>query len=450
MENPQTYSSPPLNYLIYGHPGTGKRTYASQLAVSLADQLPIEEVVSWPAPQLYDRYQALVNEGQLFFLVMHPGWSYADMIERCLFQSDTVIVHDGILKQLATEARGNLIEHLLQQQPGVLPSMDFKDLYSGFLSHLQQNGDHHPTLGTKDPFLLHSIQKNGDILLRKPKTYQVIRIKRSKIRQLFLAQQKTEDPQTFSARWQAILEGENGSAFAAVWAQFAHYQEAFAEPLEPIVPAEVDPYRDIQMEILPPGVLQASKKYVLILEHVHLIEPQILFGDALPILDSRRREGCRCAQSVLLPGSKTSFTLPPNLFLIGTAQQMPTWSEDSAYLMSKAFQFVHLDANSRHQDWPKINSLATVDLWKAINRVIARHKGEAFQFPGGAFQDCKTFDDVSALFGSRILPYIEWLSRTDKQLHEVMLNELLGPKANDLDGLEKWKPADFIAISKVK
>lgn len=448
MEHPQAYTSPPLNYLVHGHPGTGKRTYASQLAVSLADQLPLEEVASWPAPQLYDRYQTLVNEGQIFFLVMHPGWSYADMIERCLFQSDTVIVHDGILKQLATEARGNLIEHLLQEQPGVLPNIDFKDLYSGFLGHLQQSGDQQPTLGAKDPFLLHSIQKNGDILLRKPKTFQVIRIKRSKIRQLFLAQQKTEDPQTLSTRWQAILEGENGSAFAAVWAQFAYYQQAFAEPTGPIEPTEVDPYLDIQMDILPPGVLQASKKYVLILEHIHLIEPQNLFGDALPILDSRRREGCRCAQSVLLPGSKTSFTLPPNLFLIGTAQHMPNWSENSAYLMSKAFQFVHLDANSRHQDWPKIKTLATVDLWHAINRVIARHKGDALQFPGGAFQDCKTTDDVKALFAHRILPYIEWLGGTDKQLHEVMLKELLGSKADDLDDLAKWKLADFVAISK--
>ena len=449
MENSQAYKSPPLNYLVHGHPGTGKRTYATQLAVSLADQLPFEEVATWPAPQLYDRYQMLVNEGQIFFLVMHPGWSYADMIERCLFQSDTVIVHDGILKQLATEARGNLIEHFLQQQPGVLPSIDFKDIYAGFLSHLQESGDQNPTLGEKDPFLLHSIQKNGDILLRKPKTYQVIRIKRSKIRQLFLAQQKTEDPQSLSTKWQAILEGENGSAFAAVWAQFAYFQQAFAEPLGPIEPTEVDPYMDIQMDILPPGVLQSSKKYVLILENIHLIEPYILFGDALPILDSRRREGCRCAQSVLLPGSKTSFTLPPNLFLIGTAQHIPTWSEESAYLMSKAFQFVHLDANSRHQDWPKIKSLATFDLWSAINRVIARHKGEALQFPGGAFQDCKTIGDIKALFSHRILPYIEWLGGTDKQLLEVMLKELFRSKADDLEGLHKWKLADFIAISKV-
>ncbi len=448
MENHQAYTSPPLNYLVHGHPGTGKRTYASQLAVSLADQLPFEEVASWPAPQLYDRYQTLVNEGQLFFLVMHPGWSYADMIERCIFLPDNVIVHDGILKQIATEARGNIIEHLLQQQPDILPSVDFKELYTGFLNHLQESGDQNPTLGTKDPFLLHSIQKNGDILLRKPKTYQVIRIKRSKIRQLFIAQQKAEDQQSLSAKWQGILEGENGSAFAAVWAQFANYQQAFTEPVEHTEPFTVDPYQDIQMDILPPGVLQSAKKYVMILEHMHMIEPEILFGDALPILDSRRREGCRCAQSVLLPGSKTSFTLPPNLFLIGTSQQIPLWSENIASMMSKAFQFVHLDANSRHQDWPKIKSLATLDLWNAINRVILRNKGDALQFPGGAFQDCKTIKDIRALFSNRVLPYIAWLAGREQGLHKTMLNELLGDKVKSLDELKKWKLADFIAISK--
>ncbi len=448
MQESSEYTSPPLNYLVYGHPGTGKRTYASQLAVSLADQLPLEEVMTWPAPELYDRYHALVNEGQLFFLSMHPGWTYADMIERCLFLQDNVVVHDGILKQIATEARGNLIEHLLQEQPGVLPSVDFKEIYGRFIEFLQENGEISPVKRGQNAFLLHSVTKNGDILLRKPKTYQVIRIKRSKLRQLYVAQQKDSDPEVVAAKWQNILEGENLPAFEAIWSQFTNYQLAFSIPPDPVEISDPDPYQDIQMDILPAGVLQSSKKYVLILEHIHLIEPQALFGDALPILDSRRREGCRCAQSVILPGSKTSFTLPPNLFIIGISQQIPTWTPDISFLMSKVFQFVHLDANQRHQDWPSIRSVSTLDLWNAINAVITTHTEPSLQFPGGAFQDCGTVKDLQALFRQRILPYLEWLAGKDKQLHQTLLHDLLGDLADHPLNIHQWKLADFKVISK--
>ncbi|MCF8236557.1 MAG: AAA family ATPase [Saprospiraceae bacterium] len=448
MQESTDYTSPPLNYLIHGHPGTGKRTYASQLAVALADQLPLDEVLNWPAPELYNRYQALVNEGQLFFLTMHPGWTYADMIERCLFQENNVIVHDGILKQIATEARGNLIEHLLQAEPGIMPSVDFKELYTRFVEHLQENGEISSVKGVPNPFLLHSIMKNGDILLRKPKTFQVIRIKRSKLRQLYVVQQEESDPQVVSTKWQNILEGENLPAFEAIWSQFNSYQMAYSEATQPVEIPGPDPYLDIQMDILPSGVLQSSKKYVLILEHIQMIEPQALFGDALPILDSRRREGCRCAQSVILPGSKTSFTLPPNLFMIGISQQIPSWSDEVAFLMSKVFQFVHLDANQRHQDWPVIRSVSTLDLWNAINAVITTHRSPSLQFPGGAFQDCSTVKDLQALFAKRVLPYLEWLSGNDAQLHQNILQDLLGPLAVHPENIHQWKLADFKRISR--
>lgn len=447
MEKSKTYSSPPLNYLIYGHPGTGKRTYASQLAVSLADQVPCSEVAAWPPPQLYDRYNALVNEGQICLLVMHPGWTYADLIERCLFLSDNVVVHDGVLKQMATEARGNLIEHLLQQKPEIVPDVDFKELYTGFLHHLQKTGEQIPAVGNQDPFFLHSIQKNGDILLRKPKTFQLIRIKRSKIRQLFLIQQNEVDPQVVTTRWQAILTGENASAFEAVWSQFAQFQHVFAAASTVPEATGDDPYQDIQMDILPQGVLQAAKKYILIMEHMDTIDPQQIFGDVLPMLDSRRREGCRCAQTALLPGSKTGFALPPNLFLIGTASSIPNWTEGKAFLMSKVFRFIHLDAQNRPQEWPRIRSLSTQALWQSINRVILEHRGAALQFPGGAFQDCHSLEHIRDLFSNRILPYFEWLAHEDGSLHDLMLKDLLGPLVSSQDKLREWKLADFVAIA---
>lgn len=448
MPEPEFQPGPPLNYLVYGPPGTGKRTYASQLAVSLADQVPLDEVQKLSHAQLYERYHLLVNEGQLVFLAMHAGWSYENMVERCLFEQENVIVHDGILKQLATEARGNLIEHLLQVQPDVLPNTDFKDVFSGFLQHLKGQEQAVVQLPDQEPFLIHSILKNGDILLRRPKTFQVIRVKRSIIRRLFTSVQKARDPQKLAARLDELLAGENIPAFEAVWAQFSSFQQAYAEAMRPVVPEPslADPYREVQMDLLPDGVLQSSKKYVLILEHIHLVDPNDLFGDALTMLDSRRREGCRCAQSVLLPGSKTPFTLPPNLFIIAIAPHIPAWSTDLAFLMNKTFYFIPVQSNERDQDWPVIRSIRTKDFWQAINKVIHRHADQTLSYPGAAFQDCHHLKGLKSLLSSRILPYLQWVALVRDLDLSVLYRDLFGSHADSLNRLDQWKTDDFQAI----
>jgi len=61
-----------------------------------------------------------------------------------------------------------------------------------------------------------------------------------------------------------------------------------------------------------------AKRHVLIIDEMDRGDVISIFGETLSILNSSKREGAPEAQAVIMPYSKTYFSLPPNLYLIGT------------------------------------------------------------------------------------------------------------------------------------
>ena len=104
-----------LNQIIYGAPGTGKTYHTVNYALSILEDIPLDQLQKEPRRYLIQRFQAYQNTGQVAIITFHQSFSYEDFIEGIkplTTENQEVIyeIQDGILKKMALQAAQ--IEHL--------------------------------------------------------------------------------------------------------------------------------------------------------------------------------------------------------------------------------------------------------------------------------------------------------------------------------------------------
>lgn len=99
----------PLNRILYGPPGTGKTYNAISHAVSIINGSEIEENENRKIVK--NKYEELVNEGQIQFVTFHQSYSYEEFVEGIkpytLAGQVNYEIVDGIFKKISILARDN-------------------------------------------------------------------------------------------------------------------------------------------------------------------------------------------------------------------------------------------------------------------------------------------------------------------------------------------------------
>jgi 5-methylcytosine-specific restriction protein B len=71
----------PLNTILYGPPGTGKTYHTAIYAVSIIEKLPIGEVEKWSYDEVMEKYRKHYSDGRISFTTFHQSYGYEDFIE---------------------------------------------------------------------------------------------------------------------------------------------------------------------------------------------------------------------------------------------------------------------------------------------------------------------------------------------------------------------------------
>lgn len=99
----------PLNFILYGAPGTGKTYSTAQYAVSIAKDSP--SLVSSTRASLMKDYRAFVDCGRICFTTFHQSYGYEDFIQglrpKCGSSSLSFDYVDGIFKRIANRAESD-------------------------------------------------------------------------------------------------------------------------------------------------------------------------------------------------------------------------------------------------------------------------------------------------------------------------------------------------------
>lgn len=198
--------------------------------------------------------------------------------------------------------------------------------------------------------------------------------------------------------------------------------EDFIEGIKPLKPQEGD--MSIKYEVKPgifkrlvtKAALQPSpeKKHVLIIDEINRGNISQIFGELITLIEDDKRKGREEELEVTLPYSGERFSVPDNLYIIGTMNTADRSVEALDTALRRRFSFVEMQANATH---PEIRSdvringqtfdfkevLATIN--KRLEKLIGRdHQiGHSYFLPRNGW----TWEDYRKTFSYKIIPLLQ-------------------------------------------
>lgn len=314
-----------LNQILYGPPGTGKTYRVIREAAAIIAGQPITDDVA--AKKAYDQACA---EWRVRLATFHQSFSYEDFIEgiRPMMDETGVArfeVRDGIFKDVATDA----LFACLERVPKAFADDGFEFRWSALIQEIDATGELEiPGLSETRWKLIKT--KKGNLEIVNSKTGKEFSCSRSVLTKIW---NKLSPQMSINSSESQMAYGKPGHhhVIAAVY----NYMQTLRPlgqsatqgtlPLPELPTVEPDKAETVltYLELGPASgwQLRTDKNfppYVLIIDEINRGNISRIFGELITLIEDDKREGETNALRVTLPSSREPFTVPPNLYLLGT------------------------------------------------------------------------------------------------------------------------------------
>jgi len=352
-----------LNTILYGPPGTGKTYLTTDLAVQI---IKSEEFVEGDHAHNKSIYDELVKQEKVVFTTFHQSTSYEDFIEgiKPVMTEDEAEdeaedergeiqyeIQNGIFKQLIekienrkklkeTDALSFDIPKEKFEQPVNKISLGDSTNESDqkIYEYCIQNdciaigfGEDIDFTGITDTIEIRERFKNAGIDVESASDFNVAAIQRLI---LWMQPEQLVLVSNGNKRIRAIGEVSGDYYFdkdtPIRYSQFREVKWLYSDidiPIKEVYPKRFSQQTIYQMDGKSFDTEFFSKnkkiatdddKYVMIIDEINRGNIAQIFGELITLLEEDKREGEANALSVKLPYSKTRFSIPSNLYLIGT------------------------------------------------------------------------------------------------------------------------------------
>lgn len=460
MENKEksvkTHTS--LNQILFGPPGTGKTYSTLERAVLLAEPSWYSDLESQNLSTeeyrqaVKNKYDMLCADKRIVFTTFHQSFSYEDFIEGIRAevaeenQGIKYKIENGIFKDIADRAAKAVAakEIGLSQAPDIwkisigrahekemrdryinagearIGWNDTGDLSQTFEQKTQEQQDYWNSLSHPNHNALNAFSddvKVGDVLLclKNAETVQAVGIVTSDYSFDEDAATSGEYAHMRKVNWvlkdiELNILALNGSTKMVQQTLYPLYRISWHALI-----AELDK----QHIPLPASFHKASnirerQNYILIIDEVNRGNISRIFGELITLLEPDKRLGGYDERSVILPYSKELFSVPDNLYVIGT---MNTADKSLAQLdlaLRRRFEFVEIMPQPALLSDLSVFGVNIGDLLTVMNQRIEvlldrdHTLGHAYFWPlkTATTEDekCKLIADI---FAKRIIPLLQ-------------------------------------------
>ena len=363
MEKPDKTSAVPLNQILFGAPGTGKTYHTKKMAVEIINGKKEEDR---KREEINKEYEELIEAGQIVFTTFHQSLSYEDFIEgikpETIDGNVTYEVKDGIFKSICKNAFSKEIT-----------SDNFEVVYQKLLDEIDNSVDNKLVLETLVHAKEFTIYKNSKNNIRfhsnTEKAYEAV-IKKE------------------------VLEHYLKTGEALDWAP---YTKSVANYI-------IEKYNYIQNEAIEP------KNHVLIIDEINRGNVSAIFGELITLLEEDKRKGNPEHTEVKLPYSGKDFSVPNNVYIIGTMNTADRSVEALDTALRRRFSFVEMQPDPEILSDEKYEKYKDVDLSKLLETINQRIEvliDKDHQIGHSYFIGIQDLEDLRRTFKDKIIPLLE-------------------------------------------
>ena len=357
------------NLILYGPPGTGKTYRSSTLAVQIIEQLSAAELQqTYPIRSLLrERLEKHRRDGRMAFIVFHPSLSYEDFVEGIKPRTNeqqtlSYAVEDGIFKQLCVRAahalyRAQQINTLATTSP---TRHHFEALFFEFVDYLQRTGadEASETLfesKTGKPFYLVNINTNHTLVLKAERGAKEYAITKKSLATLYRKFASAEAISNLRRDMPAALRGSASVAWA-VFNRLKHYEatrnQSYHHLLEGQAHHDAVRYQAMKRDVqsldyasLSPEDRATAGNFVLVIDEINRGNVAAILGELIALIEDDKRAGEAEALQTVLPYSREPFSVPPNLYLLGTMNTADRSLEALDTALRRRFVFEAVEPN---------------------------------------------------------------------------------------------------------
>lgn len=480
MENSSSQTQQALNTILFGPPGTGKTYATTELAVKIAEPTEFDAICSnlsgaerrSAMKVLYDK---LVSDKRVAFTTFHQSFAYEDFIEgiRAKPASDdsglVYDVEDGVFKDIANRADKTVSgeeglglsatptiwkisigrKHDKEMRQRYIDAGEARigwnstgDLSQDYDDRSADEQQYWDSLSSKNHSALTGFSQDmeiGDVLLclKDSETIQAIGIVTSDY-------SFDESVGSGEERGYAHVRKVNW-LFTDVAFNILPVNNQKRMVQQTLYPLNRISWNDLAAELERQGIslptISSSTRsettkpnYVLIIDEINRGNIARIFGELITLLEPDKRKGGSDQRSVILPYSKDPFSVPPNLYVIGT---MNTADKSLAQLdlaLRRRFEFAEVMPDHSLLNGIEVHGVAISNLLETINSRIEVLLDRDHVIGHSYFLPLKAsgIDKVSVLasiFKNKIIPLLQEYFFSDW--------ERIGWVLNDID--KEWK-----------
>ena len=358
MKNTNKTPAIPLNQILFGAPGTGKTYHTKEMAVEIING---KKEKDRSREEINKEYEQLVEEGQIVFTTFHQSLSYEDFIEgikpETIDGNVTYEVKDGIFKSICKNAFSKEIT-----------SDNFEVVYQKLLDEIDNSVDNKLVLET----LVHA------------KEFTIYKNSKNNIR----FHSNTEKANEAVIK-KEVLEHYLKTGEVLDWAP---YTKSVANYI-------IEKYNYIQNEAIEP------KPHVLIIDEINRGNVSAIFGELITLLEEDKRKGNPEHTEVKLPYSGDNFSVPNNVYIIGTMNTADRSVEALDTALRRRFSFVEMQPDPN--ELSEVGDVDLSKLLKTINERIELLIDKDHQIGHSYFIGIQNIVDLQRTFKDKIIPLLE-------------------------------------------
>lgn len=422
------------NLILYGPPGTGKTYNSATYAVAICDGKSVDELTDYDA--VMTRYNELKKAGRIAFTTFHQSYGYEEFIEGIKpiidenKQDIGYTIESGVFKEFCENAKS-----IVRTKNG-----DSIDAGARIWKLTIMNGDLNQV--KQECFEENNVRMGFDIDSDEARSF----VEDVRLGDIILSfkTRKTIDGIAIVTDEAAVLQDKSmyKTARAVKWlaknideditdinnSKLLH-RMTFAKVPNMNVKDVIKLAEKVNPGLESTVIEENTEPHVFIIDEINRGNISKIFGELITLIESTKRAGMSESASAILPYSGDEFSVPSNVYILGTMNT----ADRSIALMDTAlrrrFQFIEMMPDSDvlrkiHAD--KVEDLDVAAVLDKINERITflydrEHTiGHAF-FTG--LKDDATLAKLQSIFEKSVIPLLQEYFYEDYQKIQLVLGD---------------------------